>query len=57
MHNIRLQTAKKYSDRAYKQYQSCSCYMCGNPRKWFGERTRKEIGAEIDYKEQLEEMS
>lgn len=21
---------------------SCSCPMCGNPRKWFGERTRQE---------------
>ena len=20
----------------------CSCHMCGNPRKWFKERTRKE---------------
>lgn len=21
---------------------ACSCYMCGNPRKWFGERTVQE---------------
>jgi len=21
----------------------CSCYMCGNPRKHFGERTRQEM--------------
>ncbi|MTH94752.1 hypothetical protein E1297_01780 [Roseibium sp. RKSG952] len=21
---------------------SCSCYMCGNPRKYFGERTLQE---------------
>ena len=21
---------------------SCSCWMCGNPRKWFGERTVQE---------------
>ena len=20
----------------------CSCWMCGNPRKWFGEETRQE---------------
>ena len=20
----------------------CSCYMCGNPRKWFGEKTMQE---------------
>jgi hypothetical protein len=20
----------------------CSCWMCGNPRKWFGERTVQE---------------
>jgi len=22
--------------------KSCSCYMCGNPRKWFQERTIQE---------------
>jgi len=21
----------------------CSCWMCGNPRKYFGQRTRQEI--------------
>lgn len=25
---------------------SCSCWMCGNPRKWTGERTRQELSAE-----------
>jgi hypothetical protein len=23
----------------------CSCAMCGNPRRWFGRRTRREIMA------------
>nr|WP_295834781.1 hypothetical protein [uncultured Azospirillum sp.] len=22
---------------------SCSCWMCGNPRRWFGELTMQEI--------------
>ena len=26
----------------------CSCWMCGNPRKWFGERDRRELLAEQD---------
>lgn len=33
----------------------CSCYMCGNPRKWFGEKTRQEKIADINEKEQLGE--
>lgn len=28
--------------------KSCSCYMCGNPRKWWLERTRQEIRSDID---------
>ena len=23
--------------------QGCSCPMCGNPRKWFGEKTLQEV--------------
>ena len=34
----------------------CSCPMCGNPRKWFGELTRQERLAEIDAYEQLAEI-
>lgn len=29
----------------------CSCHMCGNARKWFGERTLKEIVQLIELKE------
>ena len=29
----------------------CSCYMCGNPRKWWLERTRQELKSELDEKE------
>lgn len=28
--------------RFKEQPQVCSCYMCGNPRRWFGERTIQE---------------
>ena len=35
-----------YSDeiaiKVAEHLAACSCWMCGNPRKW-GERTRKEI--------------
>lgn len=36
--------------------QPCSCVMCGNPRKWFGERTRQEQLAQFDAQLQLEEV-
>jgi len=26
----------------------CSGWCCGNPRKWFGKKTRQEICAELD---------
>ena len=28
--------------KAYRTSTPCSCWMCGNPRKWFGERTVQE---------------
>jgi len=34
----------------------CSCYMCGNPRKYFGEITIQEKIADINEKEQLEDV-
>lgn len=34
---------------------SCSCWMCGNPRKYFLERTRQELKAELDEREQLKD--
>lgn len=33
----------------------CSCYMCGNPRKWWDEITIQEKRAIIDAKEQYNE--
>lgn len=27
---------------------ACSCPMCGNPRKWFGERTQQERCTDYD---------
>jgi len=29
----------------------CSCWMCGNPRKHFGERTRAEVLADVEMAE------
>ena len=26
---------------------SCSCWMCGNPRRWFGELTMQEIRQDV----------
>ncbi len=34
----------------------CSCICCGNPRKWWKQKTKGEKLAEINQYEQLEEM-
>lgn len=34
----------------------CSCWMCGNPRKHFKVRTRQELTAEMDEKQQMEDF-
>ena len=31
----------------------CSCAACGNPRKWFKEKTHSEKKSDLDFKEQL----
>jgi hypothetical protein len=37
--------------------QRCSCSMCGNPRKYYNEKTMQEKKADIDFREQLDEAS
>ncbi len=32
----------------------CSCWMCGNPRKCFGEKTRQEALATLNFIEQVQ---
>ena len=34
----------------------CSCSMCGNPRRYFNDKTIQEKKFEIEVKEQLEEV-
>ena len=31
----------------------CSAHCCGNPRKWFGQRTIQELKADIKTREQI----
>lgn len=33
---------REYAAKRAEHLASCSCPMCGNPRTWFGERTRQE---------------
>ena len=33
----------------------CSCYMCGNPRRLFGEITRQEELSNLDFAEYLKD--
>jgi hypothetical protein len=37
--------------------RSCSCWMCGNPRRHFGTRTKQEMVAGIKEQEQRQEES
>jgi hypothetical protein len=34
---------------------ACSGPCCGNPRKWYKRKTRQEVLADLDEKEQIEE--
>ena len=34
----------------------CSCWMCGNPRKFFGEITRQEARSALRFAEQWQEL-
>ena len=36
--------------------KKCSCYMCGNPRKFFNEKTKQEIDSELKLKEELKDL-
>ena len=56
IHHAKRMKAKRLKDhytgnkaarapKAYKTPTPCSCWMCGNPRKWFGERTVQERSA------------
>ncbi len=57
-HVARLKKARRYFHgqdlaehpgrlgKAVHTAAACSCYMCGNPRKYFGERTISELGAQ-----------
>lgn len=40
------------SSKLANNISACSCYMCGNPRKWWKEKTFQEIKAEMDANEQ-----
>lgn len=33
---------KDYVSAKAETPKPCSCFMCGNPRKWFGEKTVQE---------------
>jgi len=53
-----------WGKRRADNYTVCSCPLCGNPRRYgasswkphWGGRTRQEHLAEIDFREQLEEV-
>jgi hypothetical protein len=42
--------------RRAENRQSCSCPLCGNPRKHFNEKTRQEYLADLYEKESMNEV-
>lgn len=66
IHNKGFYTDEDFHDKDYIEHEKhrlkkspkgCSCWMCGNPRKFFKQKTRQEILAEIKEKEQLIEIA
>ena len=58
-HYYRLKNKRKYYHGYYlvtgarvSTPKPCSCSCCGNPRRHFNEKTRKEIINNINFKEQ-----
>jgi hypothetical protein len=49
------ETDEKNIGRIYSTHgKSCSCYACGNQRKYNNEKTLKEITSEKNFKKDLE---
>jgi excinuclease UvrABC ATPase subunit len=49
-------TPEAVGKHASTHNRPCSCEMCGNPRKFFNEKTLSEKKAEIDLKEQMKSV-
>lgn len=52
----RLYPSSISPDRLADHLAQCSCPMCGNPRRHFGEVTRAERRAELSAHEQVREV-
>jgi hypothetical protein len=47
-HHVKKQGGYAVCVGSYRKVRRpCSCWMCGNPRKYFGERTRQELKAAL----------
>jgi len=47
--------SREHAAKRAEHLAGCSCPMCGNPRKWFGERTRQERLHEDGHDRAIEE--
>lgn len=45
---------KEMLSRLADNLKPCSCYVCGNPRKWWGEVTFQELKEEERWRQQLD---
>ncbi len=45
-----------YTSRVVNTPCPCSCWMCGNPRKWLKEKTRQEYRSYLNFVEGIEEI-
>jgi len=47
----------EYEKHLIHTRKPCSCAMCGNPRKYFGEKTRQEIEAVYNEIDEVKELN
>lgn len=44
LRRMKTRSEKLYKTRKFANHLAmCSCWMCGNPRKYLGEKTRQEL--------------
>jgi len=48
--------AMRSAVRCHNRRKPCSCYVCGSPRKWHGTQTLQETRADVETKDQFDEI-
>jgi len=52
-----MEWAEKIATKTGDIRKVCSCSMCGNPRRYYGDKTKHEILFEEEYREALKDVT